>query len=125
MTTATEKPKLTRRTRIALIAAAVLALAGVCIVLANVTSSPPPKQYKVTATGNVRATWYSDSTMGNLDLDSGYDIQTVTANSLSVSVDSTLPRGASCRIEGPNGETYVNHARANGDTIVTATCATK
>jgi hypothetical protein len=103
--TATEKPKLTRRTRVALIAAAVLALAGVCIVLANVASSPPPKQYKV--------------------IDTGYDVQTLTAKSLSISVDSTLPEGASCRLEGPNGEAYVNHARADGGKVVTATCATK
>lgn len=125
MTITTDKTGLSRRTWILFAVAAILALAGLCIVLANATSSPPPKQYKVTAVGNVSATWYSESSTGKLDIDTGYDVQTLTARNLSISVDSTLPEGASCRLEGPNGETYVNHARANGNTIVTATCVTK
>lgn len=129
MTTTTAKPKLTRRARVGLIAAAVLALAGVSILLVNITAGPAPTQYEVSANGNVKATWFSDSDVGTLDLFTGSDVQTVRARSVSVSVDSTLPEGASCRIEGPNGETYVDHVPANTAVhglaaIVTATCST-
>lgn len=124
-TTDKPEPKLTRRWRIAIVAGVLAALAGISIVVVNVTASPAPKSYKVSATGNLVATWFSDATVGQLDMSSGSDTQTVNGRSVSISVDSTLPEGATCRIEGPNGETYVDHVPSSGDAIVTASCSTK
>lgn len=123
MTTA-EKLKLNRRTWIMFAAAAVLVVSAVSVFLVNATAGPASKQYEISATGNLRAMWFTDTSTGTLDMTTGSGGRTVTGRSASVSVDSTLPEGASCRIEGPNGETYVDHAPANGDAIVTATCST-
>ena len=122
--TTTEKPRLSR-THIVLIVLAVLGLAGVSIGLVNLTAGPSPVSYQVTARGNVRASWFSDSSNGTIDVSHGWNAEHVQASTLTVSVDSTLLEGAYCSIEGPNGETYVDSTPADvGGGIVTATCST-
>jgi hypothetical protein len=129
-TTDKPQPKLNRRTRLALIVAGVLALAGVCVVLVNATASPTLQQFKVSVYGNTSATWFTDASpkQGLFNLTSGSDTQTVSAYEfVSVHVMSTTTLDATCRIEGPDGQVYANEAKAGNKMFPTtdAYCSTK
>jgi hypothetical protein len=98
--TAPPRPRALRYGAIA--AAIVVAVAGI-IWLVNATGSPAPVDYRVSAHGNISATWASDTSAGKLDLYSGDDADTVHAGTLTVTVQSTMSDGASCKIDDAHG----------------------
>jgi len=120
-----------RRLRYAAIAAAVLICAAGIVLLVKVTAGLAPVDYKITAHGNISATWISDSGSGKLDMYTGDGMDTVHAGSLTITVQSTMPTGATCAIKDAVGNTIDKHAQfpADGsaglDAWTTVTCTTK
>jgi hypothetical protein len=117
--------------RYAAIAAAVLAVVAGIILLVKVTGDSAPVDYRVTVSGNINATWTSDDGTGKLNLYDGIDTQTIHAGSLTVTVNSTMPDGATCKIVDPDGNTIDSQSQrpAAGVTGMaawtTVTCSTK
>jgi hypothetical protein len=126
-TTVKPTPKLIRRW---LIVAGILALVGIIVAIANATSAPELKQFKVSVYGNTSATSFTDADhkQNILNLTTGSDTQTVSAYEfVSVHVISTTTVDATCRIEGPDGHVYANEVRAGKSMTGTteAFCSTK
>jgi hypothetical protein len=123
-------PRRNRTLRYTAIAAAiVLAVAGI-IWLVNATGSAAPVDYRVSAHGNISATWTSDTAAGKLDLYNGDNAATVHAGTLTVTVQSTMPDGASCKIDDAHGnivdsQSQMPAAGVSGlDAWTTVTCST-
>ena len=119
-----------RRLRYAAIAVAVLTVAAGIVLLVKLTAGPAPVDYKVTAHGNISATWTSDTGTGKLDMYTGDGMNTIHAGSLTITVQSTMLTGATCAIKDTAGNTIDKHAQfppegSTGlDAWTTATCAT-
>lgn len=117
--------------RYTVIAAAVLIVAAGIILFIKLASGPAPVDYKVSAHGNLSATWTSSTGTGKLDMYNGDDMQTVHAGTLTITVNSTMPTGATCQITGPDGtviDKQANFPAAGAtslDAWTTATCSTK
>jgi hypothetical protein len=117
--------------RYAAIAAAIVAAVAGIIWLVNVTGSAAPVDYRVTASGNIGATWSSEDATGKLDLYSGSDTQTIHAGTLTVTVQSTMPGGASCKIDDAQGNVVDSQSAtpapgASGlEAWTTVTCSTR
>ncbi|MGW3994808.1 hypothetical protein ACWEF6_15100 [Amycolatopsis sp. NPDC004772] len=113
------------------IGAAALAISAGVLLVVELPSGPPPVDYIVGATGNISASWVSEDSDGKLDLTNGGNTDRVRAGSLTLTVVSTMPSGASCSIVDPDGnlvDTQIafpprGTSGANASTIVT--CSTK
>lgn len=124
-------PRRSRALRYTAIAAGILVFVAGIIWLVNATGAPAPTDYRVTAHGNISAGWISDDTNGNLDLANGDDTATVHARSLTITVQSTMPDGASCQIVDASGQvvdvqvTHPAEGVSGVEAWTTATCSTK
>lgn len=85
------------------LAAAVLIISAGVILIVKLPSGPPPVGYTVGATGNISAAWVSEDSDGQLDLTNGGNSDKIRAGSLTLTVLSTMPSGASCSIVDPDG----------------------
>ncbi|QKV75819.1 hypothetical protein [Amycolatopsis sp. Hca4] len=113
------------------IATAVLVVSAGVILIVNLPGGPPPVDYHVAVTGNVSASWVSDDGDGKLDLTTGGNSEMIRAGSLTITVQSTMPSGASCSIVGPNGNvvddqiTFPPRGTSGEDAATTVTCSTE
>lgn len=113
------------------IAVAVLVASGGIVLLVTRPDDPPPVDYTVAVTGNISATWVSDDNDGQLDLTNGGNSDKIRADSLTLTVQSTMPSGASCSIVDPNANlvdtqiAFPAHGTSGQDALTTVTCSTK
>ncbi|WP_409186474.1 hypothetical protein F9C11_20485 [Amycolatopsis sp. VS8301801F10] len=104
MTQAAGRPALTKPA-IALIAVVVLAAVAGVIWLVRANSDPAPTDYQVTVRGNISANWNDSGTgAGSIDVSTGAATQTIHAGSFTLTVESTLPNGASCVVKDASGK---------------------
>ncbi|WP_326952258.1 hypothetical protein [Amycolatopsis sp. NBC_01286] len=128
--TAAGAPHRNRAMRYAAIAAAVLVVAVSTILLVTRPNDPPPADYHVAVTGNISATWVSDNSDGTLDLTNGGNSEKIRAGSLTLTVQSTLPSGASCTIVDSNAniidtkDAIPTRGASGKDALTTVTCST-
>jgi len=113
------------------IAAAVLIVSAGVTLLVVLPSGPPPVDYVIGVTGNVSATWVSEDSDGQLDLTNGGNSDKIRAGSLTLTVFSTMPSGASCSIVDPDGNlvdtqiVFPARGTSGKDAATTVTCSTK
>lgn len=128
--TAATSPRRNRTLLYVGIAAAVLILAAGVTLLVKLPGDPPPIDYHVAVTGNISASWVSDDSDGTLDLANGGNSDKIRAGSLTLTVQSTMPSGASCSIVDPNGnlvDTQIAipaRGTSGKDASTTVTCST-
>lgn len=112
------------------VGALVIVAAGV-VLLVKLPGGPPLVDYYFAVTGNISASWVSDDSDGKLDLANGGNSDKIRASSLTVTVQSTMPSGASCGIVDPNGNLVDTQmaipprGTSGKDAATTVTCSTK
>ncbi|UKD55137.1 hypothetical protein L3Q65_46045 [Amycolatopsis sp. FU40] len=131
MTETTGRPAVTKPV-IAAIAVAVLAAVAGVIWLVRANSDPASADYQVTVRGNISANWNDSGTgAGSIDVSTGAATQTIHAGSFTLTVESTLPNGASCVVKDATGKVVAEDGGlpADGTTGLsassTATCTVR
>ncbi|MEV6644323.1 hypothetical protein [Amycolatopsis sp. NPDC051371] len=128
---AAASPRRNRTLLYVAVAAAVLIVSAGIILFVQLPAAPPPVDYHVAVTGNVSASWVSDDSDGKLDLANGGNSEKIRAGSLKLTVQSTMPSGASCTIVDPNGNVidtqmaFPARGTSGTDASTTVTCSTK
>ncbi|MFB9929977.1 hypothetical protein ACFORO_32855 [Amycolatopsis halotolerans] len=90
---------------VAVIAAVVLAVAAGVVLLVRANSDRAPADYQVSVYGNISAAWSEiGSAMSTIDVSHGTATQTIHASSFTLTVESTLPNGASCVVKDTAGK---------------------
>ncbi|GLY43002.1 hypothetical protein Amsp01_090250 [Amycolatopsis sp. NBRC 101858] len=112
-----------------IIATVLIVSVGVTLLIA-LPDGPPPVDYSVSVTGNVSASWVSDDSEGTLDLTNFGNSDTIRAGSLTLTVKSNMPSGASCSIIDLDANVidvqmaYPARGTSGKDALVTVTCRT-
>jgi hypothetical protein len=101
--TAAAPPRRHRTVLFVGIAAVALVISAGVILIVKIPSGPPPVDYIVGATGNLSASWVSEDSIGQLDLTNGGNTDRIRAGTLTLTVLSNMPSGASCSIVDPDG----------------------
>lgn len=95
--------KITPGRVVALAAAVIIVVAA--IILATANTVPGPVDYRVAVHGNGRGSWTTPEGYGTIETETGDGLQTVRGSRVDVTVSSTLPTGATCRISTMDGQT--------------------